>query len=261
MCAPEGKEMYKAVVYYGSKQEADNVITKLNDEKLAGKHIHIRPLNETTIPLVDIPAGTMETHGVYVSEIPKALCESKLQPLFAKYGNIAGMFLEPDKKSAYISYYKLADAQAALNLNNQEVHGCKLKVSVESMPTTLLSSIPLLSNEPTETASFTVQIKHLGSVTTTESLYKIVKVFGAIVNPLQVINGNPRYAFVSFATLEAANAAVSHLHNQPLDGTQVKVKLKSTSFPPLNTKLSASNLRYVSVYIYLTFLACVVCVL
>jgi len=74
MCAPEGKEMYKAVVYYGSKQEADNVITKLNDEKIAGKHIHIRPLDETTIPLVDIPANT---HGVHVYDIPQKV-ESEL---------------------------------------------------------------------------------------------------------------------------------------------------------------------------------------
>ena len=239
MCAPEGKQMYKAVAYFGSKEEADNVIAKLNDEKLAGKHIHIRPLNESTSPLANIPANSLDTYGIHVSEIPKALCKSKLNLAFAKFGNIASIFFKPDDNTAYISYYRLEDAQGALDMNNQEVHGSKLKVSMASTPcifddsTLLLSSIPLSPSKPkgtTVSASFTVQIKHLSPVTTIGNLSRIVEVYGALTSRLHVINGNPRYAFVSYATLEAANAAISCLHNQPMDGSRLKVKLKSTSY-------------------------------
>jgi len=246
MHAPEGKEMYKAVVYFDSKEEADNVITALNDEKLAGKHIHISPLNESITSLANISDTVEDTYTVYVSEIPKSLCKSKLQPHFAKYGKIASIFLKPNDSSAYISYYRLEDAQAALDMNNREVRGSKLEVymafkdDMSSTPdnSTPLSSLSLSSSlselrETTTTSippSFAVQIKHLNPATTMENLSKIVEVYGVTTGPLHVINGNPRYAFVSFATLEAANAAISCLHNQPLDGSRLKVKLKSTPY-------------------------------
>ena len=75
-----------------------------------------------------------------------------------------------------------------------------------------------------------------------DGLLRIVEAFGVIVSPLYVINGNPRFAFVSYATLKEANTAIHHLHNQMLDGSQIAVKLKSrphhlvtpnlTSVPP-----------------------------
>ena len=266
MHAPEEEDMYKVVVYFGSKEEADNVITKLNDEKLAGKHIHIHPLNESMNSLANFSADTLDTYGVYISEIPKAL---KLQPCFAKYGSIASLFLNPDNSSAYVSYYRFEDAQAALDMNNREVCGGKLKVKMasnDSTPSTPDNSTPLLSpslpssfSMPRETTtsnippSFTVQIKHLSPVTTMGNLSRIVEVYGAITSRLHVINGNPRYAFVSYATLEAANAAISCLHNQPLDGSRLKVKLKSApyhvatpshlSIPPPTAAVSVPNSR------------------
>jgi len=234
--APEGKDVYKAIVYYSSKAEADEAIATLSEKKLAGETIYLDLLKESTSsPMKQTDAAT-ETFGVYVGKIPKTLQKPELEQIFAKYGKISSIFLKPGNSFAYINYYNLDDAQAALDMNNREVHGSKLKVNMASKkPSTSdnpVHSLPAVPPSPvkvveTKPGSFTIQIKHLSSLTTKESLSMLAQTCGVLASPVHIINGNPRYAYVNYTTLEAANTALSKLNNQLVDGSRVQVKVKS----------------------------------
>ena len=245
--APTGKTVYKAEVYFSSKEEADDTIGHLNGNQLAGEKISVQYI---------IPKPTkkmsVETFGVYVGKIPKALHKPEFEQIFAKYGKISSVYFNSDKNFGYVNYFSLEDANAALDMNNRDVHGSKLRVNRASKKTTETSAEPNLSHSlsvpppttvsestnfvslpivpkessPKESASFTVQIRNLSPRTTQEQLTKLVKCYGSLTCPVHLIKGDPPYAYVNYATSEAANAACTYLHDQQLDGKTIRVKLK-----------------------------------
>ena len=243
--APTGKTVYKAEVYFGSKEQADEAISHLNGNKLAGEKILIQYLSMAT------KETSIEAFDVCIGKIPKALLKPELEQIFAKYGEISGVYFNSDKKFAFVNYFKMEDAKAALDMNNREMYGSKLKVSIASKKTTestvepnFLPSLPAPASSPDpkspnfsfgrskessphSPSSFTVRVKYLSPLTTKETLTKLVKCYGSLTSPVHLIKGNPPYAYVNYATTEAAKAACSHLHGQQLDGKTLQVKMKN----------------------------------
>ena len=238
-----GKTVYKAEVYFGSKEQADDAISHLNGHLLAGEKVLVQYLS--------MPAKktSIETFGVFVGKIPKALLKPELEQIFAKYGRISNVYFNSDKNFAYVNYFKLEDAKAALDMNNREVYGSKLRVNMAKKTTestNVLPSLPPLASTPDPEppnfpsslpsrpkeaspgapSSFTVRVKNLSPLTTKETLTKLVKYYGSLTSPVHLIKGNPPYAYVNYATTEAATAACSHLHGQQWDGKILQVKMK-----------------------------------
>ena len=244
--APTGKTVYKAEVYFSSREEADDTISHLNGNQLAGEKISVQYISKST------KKTSVETFGVFVGNIPKVLHKPEFQQIFAKYGKISSIFLNSEKNFGYVNYFSLEDANAALDMNNRDVHGSKLRVNSASKKTTETSAEPNLSDSlsipapttvpestnflaipivpkessPKKSASFTVQIRNLSPRTTQEQLTKLVECYGSLTCPVHLIKGDPPYAYVNYATSEAANAACSYLHDQQLDGKTIRVKLK-----------------------------------
>ena len=262
IAAPTGKTVYKAEVYFGSKEQADDAISHLNGNQLAGKKIVIQYLSMAT------RETSIEAFGVHIGKIPKALLKPELEQIFAKYGKISGVYFNSDKRFAFVNYFKMEDAKAALNMNNREIYGSKLEVNIASKKTTestvevdLLSSLPAPASSPDpkspnfsfgrpkessprSPSSFTVRVKYLSPLTTKEALTKLVECYGCLTSPVHLIKGNPPYAYVNYATTEAAKAACSHLHGQQLDGKTLQVKMKNkdeiTPFSPTVSPMTST---------------------
>ena len=121
-----GNTHYAAEVFFSTKDEADDAISNLNGNHLAGNKILVRYL-----PVSSEKTG-IETFGVYVGKIPNPLQKPELEQIFSKYGKISSVHFNPDKKFAIVNYFKMEDAKAALDMNNREVYGSKLKVNMAS---------------------------------------------------------------------------------------------------------------------------------
>lgn len=272
--APAGQTVYKAEVYFGSREEADETISNLNGKQLAGEKIVVQYLYKPT------KKTSIETFGVYVGKIPKALSKSEFEQIFAKYGKISSVFFNSDQRYGYARYFSLEDAKAALDMNNREVHGSKIRVNmaaskkaVESsaaepdfshsfsapapIPTPNLEphSLPCRPREssPTKPSSFTVQIRNLSPLTTKEQLTKLVECYGTLTSPVHLITkGNPPYAYVNYTTIEACNVACSQLQGQQLDGKILQVKIKdkdegtqlSPITPPIQTAFNIPPVQH-----------------
>ena len=192
-----------------------------------------------------------KTFSVHVSKIPSALQKLALEQIFAKYGKISNIYFNSDKKFAYVNYFKMEDARAALDMNNREVYGSKLRVNMASKKTmnSNIKDVPPSSPAPTlpipeltnfppslpcrpkesspgASSGFTVRVKNLSPMTTKEKLTKFVECYGSLTSAVHIIKGDPPYAYVNYATVEAAKAACSHLHGQQLDGKTLHVKMK-----------------------------------
>lgn len=234
--APEGKTVYNVKVYFSSREEAEEAISHLNGNQLAGEKIVVQYLKPTKV--------TIETFGVYIGRIPKTLLKPELEQIFAKYGKISSVFFNSEKKFGYVNYFNMEDAEAALDMNNREVHGSKLKVNMASKKAVSLSPTPA-SPDPgppifssSLPCSYTVQIRNLNPLTTKEKLTKLVECYGSLTSPVHLIKGDPPYAYVNYSTSDAANTACSHLHGQEFDGKTLRVKIKdkgevTPSIPPI----------------------------
>ena len=248
-----GNTEYNAEVFFSTKDEADDAISNLNGNHLAGNKILIRYLPNPS------KKTDIKTFGVYVGKIPNALQKPELEQIFAKYGKISSVYINPGKQFAYVNYFKLEDAKAALDMNNREVYGSKLRVNMDSkntvesiikdVPPSMLAPIlpipeltnfpPSLPGKPKERSSpgasstFTVKMQNLNLVTTEEKLTKLVERYGSLTCPVNLQQGNPPYAYVNYATVEAAKAACLHLHGQQLDGKTLQVKMKGKTTPAL----------------------------
>ena len=245
-----GSTHYKAEVFFSTKNEADDAISNLNGNHLAGNKILVRYL-----PVSSEKTG-IETFGVYVGKIPNALQKPELEQIFSKYGKILSIHFNPDKKFAFVNYLKMEDAKAALDMNNREVYGSKLRVNMASkkaaesniegvppsLPTPILPNFertnfpPSLSGRPRErspgvSSGFTVRIRNLSPLTTKEKLTTLVVCYGSLTSPVHLIKGDPPYAYMNYATVEAAKAACSHLHGQRLDGKALQVNMKDETAP------------------------------
>ena len=244
--APTGRTVYKAEVYFSSREEADDTISHLNGNQLAGEKISVQYISKPT------KKTSVETFGVYVGKIPKALHKPEFEQIFAKYGKISSVFFNSDKNFGYVNYFSMEDANAALDMNNREVYGSKLRVnsaSKKTMETSVKSNLPhslpvpaptpdpeppnfpSLPNRPKESslgkpASYAVQIKNLSPRTTKEQLTKLVECYGSLTCPVHLIKGDPLYAYVNYTTSEAATAACTYLHGQELNGKTIRVKPK-----------------------------------
>ena len=237
--ASEGRTVYKAKVYFSNGKEAEEAISHLNGNQLAGEKIVVQYLKPTKV--------TTETFGVHVGRIPKALLKPELEKIFAKYGKISSLYFNSEKKFGYVNYFNKEDAEAALDMNDREIYDGKLKVNMTSKkpvessvkPVSLPSasaaapdpgppSMPHRPKEssPSKPSSCTVQIRNLSPLTTKEKLTNLVECYGLLTSPLHLIKGDPPYAYVNYATIDAANAACSHLHGQELDGKTLRVKIK-----------------------------------
>ena len=260
IAAPPGITVYKAEVYFSNKEQADEAISNLNGHQLAGEKILVQYLTMTA------KKTSTETFGVYVGKIPKALLKPELEQIFAKYGRISKVYFNSEKKYAYayVNYFKLEDAKAALDMNNREVHGSKLRVNMASKkatvePLSLAAPVstpepeppnfpPSLPCRPKESSpgapsSFTVRIRNVSPLTTKDTLTKLVERYGSLTSPVHLIKGDPPYAYVNYTTIEAAKAACSYLHGQQLDGEILQVKMKdkdeipsvSPTVPPMTS--------------------------
>ena len=262
IAAPTGKTVYKAEVYFGSKEQADEAISHLNGHQLAGKKIVIQYLSMAT------RETSIEAFGVYIGKIPKALLKPELEQIFAKYGKISGIYFNSDKRFAFVNYFKMEDAKAALDMSNREMYGSKLEVNIASKKTTestvevdFLPSLPAPASSPDpkspnfsfgrpkessprSPSSFTVRVKYLSPLTTKEALTKLVERYGSLTSPVHLIKGDPPYAYVNYATIEAAKAACSHLRGQQLDGNTLQVKMKNrdeiTPFSPTVSPMTST---------------------
>ena len=253
IAAPTGMTVYKAEVYFGSREQANEAISHLNGHQLAGEIVLVQylpmPAKKTSI----------ETFGVYVGKVPRALHKPELEQIFAKYGKISSVYFNSDKNYTYVNYFKMEDAKAALDMNNREVYGSKLRVNMASKKTTgstverdlplslpapvllpnpepphFLPSLPCRPKEGSPGAppsSFTVRVKNLSPLTTKEKLTKLVECYGSLTSPVHLIKGDPPYAYVNYVTIEAAKAACLNLHDQQLDGKTLQVKLKDEITP------------------------------
>ena len=241
IAAPPGLTVYKAEVYFGSKEQADETVSNLNGHQLAGERILVQYLTMST------KKTSTETFGVFVGKIPKALLKPELEQIFAKYGRISSVYFNSEKKIAYVNYFKLEDAKAALDMNNREVHGSKLRVNMASKrtpvePLSLPAPVTTIDPEPPNfppslpcrpkegspgaPSSFTVRVRNLSPLTTKEKLTLLVGRYGSLTSPVHLIKGDPPYAYVNYATIEAAKAACSHLNGQQLDGKTLQIKMK-----------------------------------
>ena len=245
-----GNTDYKAEVFFSTKDEADDAISNLNGNHLAGNKILVRYL---PVPSVKMD---VETFGVYVGKIPNALQKPELEQIFAKYGKISSVYFNPGKQFAYVNYFKLEDAKAALDMNNREVYSSKLRVNMASKKTVESSikdvppsspaptlPIPELTNfppslpcrpmesSPGASSGFTVRVRNLSPMTTKEKLTKLVECYGSLTSPVHIIKGEPYYAYVNYATVEAAKAACFSLHGQQLDSKALQVKMKDETAP------------------------------
>ena len=208
--------------------------------------------NSSNEPIAVTDQTSTKTFSVRVSKIPNVLQKPELEQIFAKYGKISSVYLNSDQKFAYVNYLKMEDAKAALDMNNKEVYGSKLRVNIAVPRKSMESAVkpglqsstpnfPSPSCSPKETSPFgvsTVQIKHLSPLTTKEKLTKLVECYGSLKSPVHLIKGDPPYAYVNYATVEAAKAACSHLHGQQLDSKTLQVKMKDK--PELNRSPSSS---------------------
>lgn len=239
--AAAGETIYKAEVYFSSREEADDTISHLNGNQLAGEKVLVQYIPQVAKKM------SIETFGVYVGRIPKPLHKPEFEQIFAKYGKISSVFLLSDKKYGYVNYFRMEDAKAALDMNNREVYGSKLKVNMASKKTmessvevpaqipptsdsgpSNLHSLPSMPKEssPSKPTNYTVVVRSLSPLTTKEKLTSLVERYGSLTSPVHLIKGDPPYAYVNYSTIEAANAACLYLHGQNLDGKIVQVKIK-----------------------------------
>ena len=223
-----GNTDYKAEVFFSTKDEADDAISNLNGNHLAGNKILVRYL---PVPRVKTD---VETFGVYVGKIPNALQKPELEQIFAKYGKISSVYFNPGKQFAYVNYFKMEDVKAALDMNNREVYGSKLRVNMASKKTEEFNikdvppslpaptlPIPELTNFPPSlpcrpkegssgaSSGFTVRVRNLGPRTTKEKLTKLVECYGSLTSPVHLIKGDPPFAKTLLVKMKDETATIS----------------------------------------------------
>ena len=70
---------------------------------------------------------------VYIGNLSTLICEKQLKELFAPFGDIDHVFINDIHRHqtyGFVSFYNLEDAKKACEINNQNVNGLNIKVSI-----------------------------------------------------------------------------------------------------------------------------------
>ncbi|KAK8489748.1 hypothetical protein V6N13_046945 [Hibiscus sabdariffa] len=192
----------------------------------------------STLQELSVEAETEKTQKpnvkrkLFVLNLPRAYSVADIKDLFRQYGNVKDVEIikEKDGKSRNFSFVTMAsgeEAQAAVdNLNSHEVSGRIIRVEFarrfkRPLPASTQPSVP--SPEPrhklyVSNLNWKVRSTHL-------------REFFSAFNPVsaRVIFGTPSgqsagYGFVSFATKEEAEAAISTLDGKELMDRPLRLK-------------------------------------
>lgn len=172
---------------------------------------------------------------LYVGNIPRDVDNEQLAKIFGEHGSVENAEVMYDKYSkrsrrfAFVTMSTTEDANAAIEkLNDTEIGGRKIKVNVTEKPLQSLDTpLPQTDDSNFVDSPYKVYVGNLAKTVTSNMLSKLFsekgKVLGAKISRVPGTSKSSGFGFVSFASEEDVDAAVSSFNNALLEGQSIRV--------------------------------------
>ncbi|PIA53425.1 hypothetical protein AQUCO_00900183v1 [Aquilegia coerulea] len=172
---------------------------------------------------------------LYVGNIPRTVDNAELKKIFEEHGAVEKAEVMYDKYSkrsrrfAFVTMKTVEDVNAAIEkLNGSDIGGREIKVNITEKPLSTGDTSLLQAEESQFVDSpHKVYVGNLAKTVTSDMLSKFFSekgnVLGAKISRVPGTSKSTGFGFVSFASDEDVEAAISSLNNALLEGQKIRV--------------------------------------
>ncbi|XP_057800460.1 30S ribosomal protein 2, chloroplastic [Salvia miltiorrhiza] len=189
---------------------------------------------DTSVATAD--PSSVAARRLYVGNIPRTVKNDELQKIVEEHGAVEKAEVMYDKYSgrsrrfAFVTMKTVEDAAAAAEkLNGTQIGGREVKVNITEKPLQTLESSSLLQAEDSQfvDSQYKVYVGNLAKTVTSDSLKAFFAEKGnalsAKVSRVPGTSKSSGYGFVTFASEEDVDAAISSLNNAVFEGQKIRV--------------------------------------
>ena len=223
-----------AYLSFSTVEEATAAAEALNGHEMAGRQLRLdyaevrgrpRRAERPVEPPSHVPAAKL-----FIGGLSDKATEDILRETFAVHGQITDIYvpmdLETDKPRgfAYLTFSTVEQATAAVEaLNGQEMAGRQLRLDYAEMRKRAQRPV----EEPTNQPTVKLFVGGISAEATEDIIRETFGEHGELTDvyvPTDADSGEPRgFAYVSFATVEMAQAAAMALNGKEMAGRQLRI--------------------------------------
>ncbi|KAF5179769.1 30S ribosomal protein 2 protein [Thalictrum thalictroides] len=171
---------------------------------------------------------------LYVGNIPRTVDNAELKKIFEEHGAVEKAEVMYDKYSkrsrrfAFVTMKTIEDVNVAIEkLNGSDIGGREIKVNITEKPLSLDTSLLQAEESQFVDSPHKVYVGNLAKTVTSDMLSKFfsekANVLGAKISRVPGTSKSTGFGFVSFASDEDAETAISSLNNALLEGQKIRV--------------------------------------